>query len=99
MTAGAGLRPAPQTVSRGIVFAADFGKSIISYIQQPGFVMTEITPLGIIGAGKMGASLMAGVLQADLALPGDVYISEPDQEPWVAVYLHENSSQDRSAPC
>jgi pyrroline-5-carboxylate reductase len=49
-------------------------------LQHSGYAMTEITPLGIIGAGKMGASLLTGVIKADLALPGDIIISEPDKE-------------------
>jgi pyrroline-5-carboxylate reductase len=40
--------------------------------------MSKITPLGFIGAGKMGASLLTGVLKAGVAGAGDIIISEPD---------------------
>ncbi len=40
--------------------------------------MSKITPLGFIGAGKMGASLIAGVLKAGITGPGELLICEPD---------------------
>ncbi len=39
---------------------------------------SEITPLGFIGAGKMGASLISGVLEAGVAGKEDILFSEPD---------------------
>ncbi|MBW7997776.1 MAG: pyrroline-5-carboxylate reductase [Candidatus Glassbacteria bacterium] len=40
--------------------------------------MSNITPLGFIGAGKMGASLIAGVIRAGVADRENILISEPD---------------------
>jgi pyrroline-5-carboxylate reductase len=40
--------------------------------------MSEITPLGFIGAGKMGSSLISGVLKAGIAGGEEILVSEPD---------------------